>query len=60
MSCVLYVLQSLTAIGQTKDEATDEASIVSTQLAYARATAGNPSAAVERLKQIVRSRFVLH
>ncbi|CAM9329917.1 unnamed protein product [Ascophyllum nodosum] len=49
-------LEGSKAIEQTEDQAADEASIVSSQLAYARAIAGKPAAAVERLQQIVRSR----
>lgn len=50
--------QSLMAVGQSEAEAADEASMVLSQLAYAQANAGKLATAVERLKQIVRSRYV--
>lgn len=49
--------QSLTAMGHSEEEAADEASMVRSQLAFARARAGKGAAAAEQLKQIVRSRY---
>lgn len=51
-------LQSLIEEGQSESDAADEAAIVSAQLAYAQARAGKRAAATERLKQVVRSRYV--
>lgn len=43
-------------MGHTEDEAADEASIVASQLAFARGMQGRRAEASERLKQVVRSR----
>eukprot|EP00752_Nemacystus_decipiens_P006033 g5448.t1 len=48
--------ESLMAMGHTEAEATDEAAMVRSQLAYARGRAGKAVAAAEQLKQVVRSR----
>ncbi|CAM9248188.1 unnamed protein product, partial [Hapterophycus canaliculatus] len=48
--------KSLTAMGHSEAEATDEAAMVRSQLAYAEGRAGKAAAAAEQLKQIVRSR----
>lgn len=50
------MFQSLLAEGHSEEEAVDEASIVASQLAFARAVTGKTAEACERLKQIVRSR----
>lgn len=53
---IIVLFQSLLAEGGSAEEAVDEASIVASQLAFARAVTGRAAEACERLKQIVRSR----